>query len=316
MFIPSRCSIQRAVTSSSTETETAPLLRQKRLIILVLYGGALAILLIQAMHNQSFVESQPHFALPASNASMDAFTSRVRRIYSAGQTRSGSTFQFTLLCVIAHLRSSSVSCSLKPAQLQVIKLHPSNQVFASDGTSMFFTTLRHKNYWKQINVSWAEGTRVSYEQHYSELERCPLCEISKYEDIFDLTSDEVLQITQYMRYWSILRQCCGSQMSKWFRGELFGCQDANGFSIEGRLDFHMCGSMNLTAVEEHFESTHLYSLVPASALATTNNLQYLWSKKGDCEKSHNAIRSGIGFNLKPVDKHICRKLKEGFRHTV
>ena len=121
MFIPSRCSIQRAVTSSSTET--APLLRQKRLMVLVLYGGALALLLIQAIHNKSFAESQPHFALPASNASIDAFTSRVRRIYSAGQPRSGSTYQFTLLCVIAHLRSSAVSCSLEPAQLQVIKLH-------------------------------------------------------------------------------------------------------------------------------------------------------------------------------------------------
>src|SRR6056300_1405669 len=299
--------MQRAVTMQRSSTETARLLPEKRLIFLVLYGGAVALLLIQAIiRNQSFAESQPHFALPASNVSMEAFTSRVRRIYSAGQPRSGSTYQFTLLCVIAHLRSSSVNCStsatstleqLQPAQLQVIKLHPGNQVFASDDTSKFFTTLRHKNIWKETNVSWAEGTRVSYEQHYSELERCPLCEISKYKDIFDLTSDEMLQLTQYMRYWSILRQCCGSQMSKWLRGELSGCQDVKGFSVEGRLDFHMYGSMNLTAVEEHFESTHLYSLVPASALAATEHLQYLWGKKGDCEKSHNAIRSGIGFNL-------------------
>jgi len=309
--------MQRDVTMNCSSTEAARLLRQKRILsYIVLYGGAVAILLSQVIRNHSFAESQPRFALPASNASKQAFTSRVRRIYSAGQTRSGSTFQFTLLCVIAHLRSSFVSCSEKPAQLQVIKLHPSNQIFASDDTSMFFTTLRHKNIWKEANVSWAEGAHVSYEQDYSELERCPLCEISKYKDIFDLTSEEMLQITQYMRYWSILRQCCGSQMSKWFRGELFGCQDVKGFDIEGRLDFHMCGSMNLTAVEEHFESTHLYSLVPASALSITSQLQYMWAKKGDCEKSHNAIRSGIGFNLAPVDEEICRKLKEGVLHIV
>ena len=38
------------------------------------------------------------------------FSVSVHTIHSFGQPRSGSTFQFVLLCVIAHLRSDSESC--------------------------------------------------------------------------------------------------------------------------------------------------------------------------------------------------------------
>lgn len=136
------------------------------------------------------------------------FSVSVRTINSFGQPRSGSTFQFVLLCVIAHLRSDSVSCAGEPARLRVIKWHPSNIVLNLSESSMLFTTARDSDIWKRTNVTW-EGRPVSYTQDYFNFTRCALCEIHAYTEIFNLTKNEIFQLTQYMRYWSILDSVAG-----------------------------------------------------------------------------------------------------------
>ena len=229
------------------------------------------------------------------------FENSTRYIYTAGIPRTGSTFQQVLLCVIGHLRSDSVSCSgQKNSTLQVIKMHPSNQELRLTN-SLLFTTVRNSlSEWSARNVTWTEGN-VAYTQIYSRFVECPLCEVSKYRNAFGLTDVEVLLITQYMRYWSILRQCCGSQMSKHLRKELFGCPNSSDPLLEGKIDYHMCGSWNLTAVEKNFVKTKLYSIVPADRLARPAHLKLLWSKPGDCEASHDAVRNGVGFNLRKIN---------------
>ena len=147
------------------------------------------------------------------------------------------------------------------------------------------------------NLTWTEGN-IAYTQIYDRFVECPLCEVSKYQKIFSLTNVEVLLLTQYMRYWSILRQCCGSQMSKYWRKKLYGCPNSSDPLLEGNINYHMCDSWNLTAVEKKFMKTELYSVVPADRLAPSQHLKLLWSKPGDCEASQDAVRNGFGFNLK------------------
>ena len=233
-----------------------------------------------------------------------SFTRSVSTIYSAGEPRSGSTFQFVLLCAIAHLRSDSVSCSGKQARLKVIKFHPRNSRLKLDSSTMLFTTVRNEYRWNRSNFSFV-GNDAAYVQFYGKFVRCPLCEVEAYQEIFDLTTEEILQLKQYMRYWSILRQCCGSQMSKWYRAELHGCKSVSNFYTEGRTDYHMCSLINLTAVEERFELVALYKVVPATHLAPEKNWRFLWTKKGDCATSHAAVRSGKGFNLAPIGADNC-----------
>jgi hypothetical protein len=227
----------------------------------------------RAASYQTALQAREHTVPPRTTPTPLArhFSVSVRTIHSFGQPRSGSTFQFVLLCVIAHLRSDSVSCAGEPARLRVIKAHPRNMVLKLSESSMLFTTARDSDIWKRTNVTW-EGRPVSYTQDYFNFTRCALCEIHAYTEIFNLTKNEIFQLTQYMRYWSILRQCCGSQMSKWFRGELFGCPYA--LDIQGRTDYHMCSAFNLTAVEEIFERTSLYTKVPASRLSEERHLKY------------------------------------------
>ena len=99
-------------------------------------------------------------------------------------------------------------------------------------------------------------------------------------------------------------------MSKWFRAELFGCPNMTDSVMEGKLDYHMCGSWNLSSVESRFMQTPLYMRVPASRLAKTKHLQYFWSQKGDCQKSNDDARAGIGFNLANISRNFCNGLEK------
>ena len=271
----------------------------------------IAMILLFSAYWILFLYVYPRFALSElaekELLSPRAFTDQVRTIYSFGEGRSGSTFQFVLLCVIAHLRSESVSCAGEPARLQVVKGHPANSVLQLGASSMLFTTTRRDDIWQQLNFT-IEGGRVSYAQRYTEFIRCPLCEVDEYREIFNLTDIEILQLTQYMRYWSILRQCCGSQMSKWLRGKLFGCSGMDSYDIQGKLDYHMCDAINLTSVEESFEQASLYKIVPCSRLSPKGQLKFHWSKKGDCRMSHSAARNGTGFNLASIQSDFCERL--------
>ena len=208
------------------------------------------------------------------------FHKDISKIITMGIPRTGSTFQQVLLCVIAHLRSDSVSCGGdQHASLQVIKMHPYNGTINIDKSTLFFTTVRDNvEEFKKSALFWTGGDTV-YSQRFIDFTKCPLCEIGNYRQIFNLTTYEENQLKQYMRYWSILRQCCGSQMSKWFRAELFGCPNMTDSVMEGKLDYHMCGSWNLSSVESRFMQTPLYMRVPASRLAKKNTCSIFGAKK-------------------------------------
>jgi hypothetical protein len=70
----------------------------------------------------------------------------------------------------------------------------------------------------------------------------------------------------------------------------------------------MCSAFNLTAVEEIFERTSLYTKVPASRLSEERHLKFLWMKAGDCRSSHDAVRKGKGFNLGAIQSDFCERL--------
>ena len=227
-----------------------------------------------------------------------------------GIPRTGSTFQQVLLCLIAHLRSDSVSCGTdQHASLHVIKMHAYNGTINIDKSTLFFTTVRDNvEEFKKSGLFWTGDT--VYSQRFIDFTKCPLCEIGNYRQIFNLTTYEENQLKQHMRYWSTLRQCFGSQMSKWFRAELFGCPNMTDSVVEGRLDYHMCGSWNLSSVESRFIQTALCRRAPASCLAPRQHLKYLWSKNGDCQKSKDDAKAGVGFNLAKITNNFCHSLEK------
>jgi len=271
-------------------------------------------------HSKNLLDS-PLVTIEASGSEHNLYDENIRYIYTAGIARTGSTFQHVLLCVIGHLRAENVSCSFgtnweedstlnvteknKNSTLNVIKMHPARHELRLTNTSLLFTTVNSSNSeWSAMNFTWTGGN-IAHTQIYARSLECPLCEVSKYRKIFGLADVEILQLTQYMQYWSILRRCCGSQMTQHLRKELVGCpKSSDPVLLEGKIDYHMCGSWNLTAVEENFVKTKLYSVVPADRLTNSGYLKYLWSKPGDCEASHDDARNGIGFNRLQSGKDV------------
>lgn len=243
------------------------------------------------------------------------FDARIRNIYTLGVPRTASTFQAVLLCVIAHLRSDDVQCQGEQfAALNVIKAHEISSITLDDSSMLFLTVRKDASEWtSRLNVTTED---VAYTQQYEHFSRCPLCEIEAYSETFDLSPVEVLQLRQYMRYWTILRQCCGSQMSKWMLASLYGCDMKKHFEFEGMLNFPDCDTRNLSAVEESFESSHLYSLVTTrQLLGTLEQQRFVWMKRGDCHISHRAVSQGVGFNLENISSTFCSDFESNVDKT-
>ena len=234
----------------------------------------------------------------AVNIDSRVFTENITRIISAGIPRAGSTFQHVLLCVLANLRATNVTCAswgdpVRPGMVGVDKAHPVHTRYDLRDDELLFLSVRSSiDDWEVYNVTWS---RVSYVQIYNVFITCPLCEIENYAKIFNLSGEEVLQVRQYMRYWSILRQCCGFQQSKRKRQVLHGCGDFSHVT-QGALDYHDCFSKNLSAVEHAYVSSLLFKTVPAHALTPLNHTAFHWQEVGDCGRIDIEIRHGLDFN--------------------
>ena len=168
---------------------------------------------------------------------------------------------------------------------------------------LFLTTMSTHEDAPKLNVSVSNAV---YIQEYNRFIACPLCEIDAYEHIFNLENDEKLQLRQYMRYWSILRQCCGFQQSLNKRKSLHRCGvNSSSYAAQGSFGFHDCFTRNISSVEEAFTHTYLFRLVPPVALAPSEHLDFHWQSPGDCARIDAEIQSGLDFNK--VNETPCHR---------
>lgn len=237
-----------------------------------------------------------HGEARSAKASEKTFTSKISKVISLGTPRTGSTFQHVLLCLLVHLRTDNVTCSSWDSDVDmvsVVKSHGPRIAAPVPNDVLLFLAVR------STMTEWVNDTDlqrgVSYAQVYSSFSRCPLCEIEQYKGIFNLSTEEMLQVRQYMRYWIVLRQCCGFQQSLNKRQVLHGCGDKS-FVTQGEIDHHDCFTKNLSAVEEYFTHTHLFERVNPNKLAPRTHLEYHWLTPGDCVRKDAEISSGLDFN--------------------
>ena len=201
-----------------------------------------------------------------------------------GQPRSGSTFQYTLLCLIAKMRGRGTSpeptCNFAPT-LSADMLQP-NTVFKTHrrppATSNYSLFVSHGD--ERLETSGLpEPVVVQTLARNKDL----LNEVDRYRAAFGLSPDETEHIYGYMRYWSILRRCCGLQQSKYNRLRLHGC--AVPIAVDS-LEFPMCEAYNLTEVEVLFTQTRLYSYLQTDGQHTP----------GTCEADEQLLRGGLEFS--------------------
>jgi len=135
-------------------------------------------------------------------------------------------------------------------------------------------------------------------QSKQDLVNCSLCEIDRYRPMFDLSNEEIQMLKNYMSKFEILRQCCGTQQSKFNRYRLHGC-NVTELLEESTPNIHYpyCENRNLSEIELEYES-----ILPEGVTTYPGQKEargtLSWNQPGDCERFESLIRDdGWDFNM-------------------
>ena len=187
-----------------------------------------------------------------------------------GVPRSGSTYQFVLLCLAVRLKFLDVGdipCRFT-TDLSVVRPHEVWKVHT-------YPTTQAKNYTLVVSVpsrSSAAASRIQEDvnatkrlpqpaavQFLDEMQLAPLLEVSKYSWLLGLSADDEVLLRSYMRWWEVLRRCCGPQQSVQNVLRLHGCPPTTEIDSD---DYVGCEAYNLTQVELTHSKTALWPLAP------------------------------------------------------
>jgi hypothetical protein len=121
--------------------------------------------------------------------------------------------------------------------------------------------------------------------------------VKRYAELFNLTTEHISLMTPYFDHWNKLRQCCGLQMSKYFRNELVP-------SNKKKTDMkkhELCGSIDIDKLEAQYMDTELYKLLSEYKLMRRINRPATVDGDLDgtyCTRYNDAVRKhGLTGNL-------------------
>jgi len=133
-------------------------------------------------------------------------------------------------------------------------------------------------------------------------------------NMFGLPAEKTKFIMDFMRYWDVLRRCCGTQMSKTWREELIlkGVQpNTNNYDTANLYDLntvHECSAYNIDSVEQLFMNTTLYQQISSEfpliihMLKTSNRDRDLFGTY--CSQYNQHVSSEhLRFNEKGLDRY-------------
>ena len=98
----------------------------------------------------------------------------------------------------------------------LLQRHPAQE----NADVWLFTTAKDKSKSASLSQLKDQGYNIKFVQEGPSLGKLGHYMAFKYQDIFDLTNEQIEGIVEFMRYWEILRKCCGMQMSSDWRQEL------------------------------------------------------------------------------------------------
>ena len=248
-------------------------------------------------------------------------------IVQYGATRSGSTFQFIVLCLAARLAMRRLGASSARALEKVrclyddgataawhdsapvvIKTHSSPRMACTRRPCLVFTSIGSTS---RQAVKWH---RPAYQQVAEDLRIRPLAEVAAYRTFFNLSDGELTAMQAYLRYWMVLRQCCGSQMSVQQRLLLHGCAQHTNIAMDAdSLGWPACEMYSLKQVTRRLSRTSLFPLIGIGFVQAIDQLP--WAMGGTmvntthaaaqmasyCKREHHAIVRGQDFNGQAFD---------------
>ena len=238
------------------------------------------------------------------------------QIIQVGNPRSGTTFQFNLLDAIISLKTPNGTQT--PQGLNrgfisgwkdyayrirvdhqtpfLLKFHKTKPIFKElqwESIGNFTNSSPENPYNPHYGVfsSGVLGSSYSlYVQNYDNLLNCSSCEIENYKQVFNLTDQDVETLKNHMYLYTIIRQCCGLQMSKYEVYRLNGC---NVTSFQSKGGYPNCESHDMPDIEQRLWD----SPIQYQTSSPRNN----WRRPGDCDMYRKKIASGLQFMGKPFE---------------
>ncbi|XP_045197257.2 uncharacterized protein LOC123551986 isoform X2 [Mercenaria mercenaria] len=196
------------------------------------------------------------------------------RIIQYGLGGTATTLQFQILCVLMAIlheaEINSVGCyyAKQPShKYSVIKTHflkdsllrilPSDSwIFMTSSDSLSEEKERQleevKRKIKNIRIKIpyiADINMVSKRGHYI---------VYEYQPIFNVSDKQMQFAVEYLRYWDILRLCCGKQMSADWRNHLSPSESYIFHHDPHSLTYPACEMYNISEVEQLMMKTYVY----------------------------------------------------------
>lgn len=100
------------------------------------------------------------------------------------------------------------------------------------------------------------GRPVKYVQLVDDLQRLSVRVMNDYQLIFRLNRSQTTELLEYIQPWSVLRRCCGAQMSRSFHDKLVRSKIPGPHGRNGER--HMCEDQDLRVVEAALVRSKLF----------------------------------------------------------
>ena len=245
---------------------------------------------------------------------------RPQRIIQHGEARSASTFQWYMLCSImrrCRTRNNQetnvprVVCSSRKAETHIkgyerfalqFNKHPPKDVKIKPFSVVQKTHQRpYRNpFTHYFTSSYYPQKLLSYalvHQYYPDFVKHPLATVEDYAPVFNLTTDMVHDVQVHLRWWMIIRQCCGYQSSQDQRNRLHGNSMRRHHPYD--YDYVNCDVYNLDEVEKAFLDTKLarqYTPWVQYVREDFSSLRDTAVAPGFCNRTNRDIIRGMDFN--------------------
>ena len=231
-------------------------------------------------------------------------------IIQYGEPRTASTLQFQTLCAIVLLLNeaepSRVNCSFlargealdesaSQHGLQVVKTHSvPNGGFPEHAwvfTSVIDDAVSFDDPWEDAAERMAHKLHheVKYVQVLSRLTGRGSGIATEYKSLFGLSDEKVEEVVAYLRYWDVLRMCCGAQMNDGYREELISSARPNA-SETSKSEYPACDMYKIQEVERQAVQSQVFRLARLGG----NGTRYL--------RSTSSLEADAGYDL---DGHYC-----------
>jgi len=274
-----------------------------------------------ASGSRTHMSTQP--AMHASMCMRSSSTGALRnllqsRVVQLGQARSASTFQWYLLTAVLrarnvtsrvekHHNASYIRASRKPTMLFVSR-RSHNDALSRRSHNDALSRRSHNDALSDEKLSamvqsWPAGSCVAHVQQYESFSTRSQQQIGYYARLFGLSVQAEKLVFAHMRFWAILRQCCGSQSSIDNRLHVHSSRRGGGNSTASNRprhsvddpDYPACEMYSLSAVEQLVLATALSIRSPNEVYIEYGHAALY---RGWCSHELAKLESGFDFNGK------------------